>query len=87
MQSINIHAELHTVEPPMKFGWTGKSNGLLTINRTLSRLYLSLLQKKNEIAQPLRSTEILSLFDAQKKTIESYTKGSMVFISGAKTAT
>ncbi|MFT3795991.1 class I SAM-dependent methyltransferase [Flavobacterium sp.] len=58
----------------------------LTNDRRFSSWYLSLLQQKNEIAAPMGSKEITALFNPQKTKIEMHNKGSMVFISGVKTA-
>ncbi|MCG2617856.1 class I SAM-dependent methyltransferase [Terrimonas sp. NA20] len=56
----------------------------LTNDRSFSRAYIRFLQRNNEFATAMSSTEIIGLFLAQDCRIQHYTIGSMVFISGIK---
>ena len=74
-----IHEALRVLKPGHKFYFTS-----LTSDRVISKAYMNLLRGQKEFGEPLTSKQTLELFDPTRIDIESYVKGSMIFISGIK---
>jgi hypothetical protein len=56
----------------------------MTTKRAISRIYMSQLRKINEFGELFSEEQTLSLFDDEALSVESYMKGSMLFIEGRK---
>ena len=56
----------------------------LTTDRWLSKMYLNILAKQNQVGFPLSSSQTIELFSKEVTTISYYQIGSMIFIEGKK---